>query len=67
MKMRSLAITPPRVRPESLGHFRFGNVDDWKVLTNDAGEWQALSAADFAALLKGEITDDHPQYRSLKR
>lgn len=67
MKHRSLAITPSSVRPEALGHFRFGDVDDWKVLTNDAGEWQALSAADFEALLRGEIADDHPQYKSLKR
>lgn len=67
MTSRTLTLTPPVIRPESLGFFRFGDVDQWKVLTNDAGEWHTLTQEDFQSLLKGEIKADHPQYKSLQR
>jgi uncharacterized protein len=67
MTTRSMNLKLPTVAPEKLGFLRFGDVDDWKVLTNDAGEWHTLSTEDFNALLKGEIGTEHKEYRSLQR
>jgi hypothetical protein len=67
MSMRELTLEQPHLKPESLGYFRFGDVDEWKILTNDAGEWHTLSTDDFHALLQGGIGPDHAQYKSLQR
>ena len=67
MTTRSMDLKQPTVLPEKLGFMRFGDVDDWKVLTNDAGEWHTLSSDDFHALMKGEIGEDHEEYRGLQR
>ena len=53
MSSRTLTLHPPAVNEEALGFFRFGDIDQWKVLTNDAGEWHVLTEADFHTLLKG--------------
>jgi len=62
-----LTLNPSAMNDDALGFFRFGDVDQWKVLTNDAGEWHTLSRADFEKLLRGEITEEHPDYLSLQR
>ena len=63
MSLRTLSLERPTVHPEKLGFFRFGDVDGWRVLTNDAGEWHTLSSDDFNALLKGDIGPEHPEYK----
>ena len=67
MSLRKLTLHPPVVNEDALGFFRFGDVDQWKILTNDAGEWHVLNHTDFNTLLKGKLTDEHPEYLSLQR
>jgi His-Xaa-Ser system radical SAM maturase HxsB len=67
MSIRQIKLSQPVLHPEKLGFFRFGDVDAWKVLTNDAGEWHALSTEDFHALLQGGISLEHPEYKALQR
>ena len=56
----------PQLNTEKLGFFRFGQFDDSTLLTNDAGEWRFLSQQTFGALLRGEITSEHPDYADLQ-
>ncbi|MGB0640544.1 MAG: hypothetical protein ACPGTU_14495, partial [Myxococcota bacterium] len=67
MSLRTIHLDSPAVIPDALGYFRFGDVDNWKVLTNDAGEWHALKTEDFHLLLKGELDEEHAEYTSLQR
>ncbi len=55
----TITLQAPVLRPEALGFFRFGELNGWKVLTNDAGEWHVLRAADFESLLAGRLGEDH--------
>ena len=59
-------VAPAAVRPERLGVFRWGRVGGRIVLTNDAGEWQMLSEADFARFLAGGIGAEDPLYAPLQ-
>ena len=62
MSLRKLTLQRPAVKEDAVGFFRFGDIDQWKVLTNDAGEWHTLTTADFHKLLNGQIQEDHPEY-----
>ena len=61
-------IQVPRVdvAAEKLGFFRYGRIGERVLLTNDAGEWHALSDEDFRAFLAGTVDADHPQYAGLQ-
>jgi len=66
MTPRSLTLPRPRVEPDGLGFFRFGELQGGRVvLTNDAGEWEVLDRGDFDALLGGTLAEDHPQRTAL--
>ncbi len=60
-----IAAPRPSLQTEALGWFRWGRVAGKVVLTNDAGEWSALSEADFATLLGGQLDEAHPRYAEL--
>ncbi len=62
-----ITLRSPQAKPESLGYFRFGDLDGWKVLTNDAGEWHVLTPTDFNALVSGNLSADHTHYAVLQR
>ena len=63
----TIKLQAPDIQPDALGFFRFGDLDGWKVLTNDAGEWHALRPDDFNALISGKLTEDHGEYAVLQR
>ncbi len=52
--------------PDKLGYFRFGNIGDKRVITNDAGEWLLLSESDFGAYVGGQLGPEHEQYDALR-
>ena len=54
------------LREDKLGFFRWGSIGERTILTNDAGEWELLSADDFATLLAGEIDEGHPLFERLQ-
>lgn len=66
IQSRSLQLRPHRVAADQLGVFRWGRLGDRVVLTNDAGEWLLLSAADFATFLAGELGPEHPAFEGLR-
>jgi His-Xaa-Ser system radical SAM maturase HxsB len=67
MSKRTLRLQTPELDESSLGYFRFGELDGWRVLTNDAGEWLTIRPDDFDKLLAGQIDDSHPQFDALRR
>lgn len=50
---------------ERLNYFRFGQVGEHTVITNDAGQWAMLTEAEFADLMAGRVERGHPLYESL--
>ena len=65
--MHTLQLNRPSVAYEQLGYFRYGRIGERVLLTNDAGEWHALTEDDFRAFLKGHIQVDHAQYSGLQQ
>ncbi len=55
------------LKESALGYFRFGQLDGWHILTNDAGEWHVLRPDDFQQFLAGNIDADHTEYNGLQR
>ncbi len=67
MTIKTLRLPKQPIDPQALGYFRYGHLSrDRVILTNDAGEWQILSQADFSQLLAGRIGPDSPLYPSLQ-
>ena len=67
MEARTLRLHRPALDEAQLGFFRYGDVGERVVLTNDAGEWELLSRPDFAAFLEGRLPTDHPQRAALQQ
>jgi uncharacterized protein len=65
MTTKSLRIDIPEPKLDKLSFFRFGNVGDKVVVTNDAGDFHFLTPADFGHFVGGEIDEGHPLYDSL--
>jgi hypothetical protein len=53
------------VDAEKLGFFRFGNLGDGVIVTNDCGQWHHLDTAGFQALLDGKVDAEHADYDDL--
>ncbi|MCP4867262.1 MAG: His-Xaa-Ser system radical SAM maturase HxsB [Proteobacteria bacterium] len=54
--MKTIELPRKSLTAETLGFFRFGEISPGRwVITNDAGEWEILSTAEFDALLAGTI------------
>lgn len=65
---RSRLTTLPRgvkPRPERLAPFSFRRIDDWYLLTNDAGLFASLPEKDFAAWLEDRLPTRHPAWPEL--
>ena len=67
MTARRIELPKPVVDPESLGYFRYGEIGDRRIITNDAGEYHVLDRAGFDAFLAGEIGEDHAEYEKLQQ
>jgi uncharacterized protein len=65
IERRTLSVPRPKVDADRLGYFRYGEIADRMLLTNDAGEWHFLSKADFEAFVAGEIEPGHAEYDAL--
>ncbi len=63
--MKKLTLQAPALAEERLGFFRYGHLAHQVLLTNDAGEWQFLSEADFTGLLDGSLGEDHAAWGEL--
>jgi len=67
VEQRSLTLSQPELAEDSLGFFRWGSVAGKVLITNDAGDWDFLSASEFADLLAGRIVDGHARFQDLQR
>jgi len=63
--LKTIQASKPNVVSDKLGFFRYGNVADKVILTNDAGDWHFLSKEDFEVFLLGNIPTDHAEYDAL--
>jgi len=50
---------------DKLSYFRFGDVGDKKIVTNDAGAFHLMGQQAFEDFLGGRIGADHPEHRPL--
>jgi His-Xaa-Ser system radical SAM maturase HxsB len=64
---RQLTIERPELNTAELGYFRYGYIGDKVVLTNDAGEWHALTKSEFHTFLAGKVQVGHPHYTGLQK
>jgi uncharacterized protein len=65
VETRTLSVRRPAIAPEKLGFFRYGHIAGRVVITNDAGEWLALTEDDFGEFIAGRIAPGHPQHDAL--
>jgi len=63
----SIQLKRPAMAPEQLGFFRYGRIGGRVLLTNDAGEWHALTEEDFESFLAGQLKSGHEQFESLQK
>jgi His-Xaa-Ser system radical SAM maturase HxsB len=61
-----VAPSPSTIAADQLGFFRWGRVAEKVLITTDGGDWVFLSEPEFAQLLAGEITADHPRFGQLQ-
>lgn len=54
---RTLELSEPVQTIDHVGFFRWGQIGDKVVLTNDAGEWQLLDRSEFDAFLADTLPD----------
>ena len=66
MSTAEVAPSPPTVAADQLGFFRFGRIAGKILITTDGGDWAFLTEPEFAQLLAGEITEDHPRFAELQ-
>jgi uncharacterized protein len=66
VERRDMAVPPPALAPETLGFFRWGRIGEQIVVTNDAGDWALLDAAEFADLAAGRVGEGHPRFAELR-
>lgn len=62
----TLRLQPQALDASKLSFFRWGRVAGRVVLSNDAGEWHALSDEGFTDLLGGKIEPGHADYEALR-
>lgn len=67
MEQRSLTVSQPDLAADNLGFFRFGRLAGKVLVTNDAGDWAYLSEPEFADLLAGRITAEHPRFAEFQQ
>lgn len=65
MSSKSITLPRPRAALEKLSFFRFGNIGDKVVITNDAGQWHLLCRDDFELFLAGELPPEHAAHGAL--
>ena len=58
--------SPSAIAVDQLGFFRWGRVAGNILITTDGGDWAFLSEPEFAQLLAGEITAEHPRFAELR-
>ena len=63
---RLIQLRRPKVDPAGLAPFRWGKVADRTILTHDSGAWHTLDDGDFARLIAGELSADHPDRPALR-
>ncbi|MFT7624154.1 MAG: hypothetical protein ACI9WU_003341 [Myxococcota bacterium] len=61
IQLKKLALAP-----EKLAYFRYGNIGEQRIVTNDAGDWVLLPEAEFKQLLAGKINQGHPRFETLR-
>jgi uncharacterized protein len=67
VEQRSVTVARPELAEDTLGFFRWGRIGDKVLITNDAGDWDFLSPAEFDDLLAGRIADGHARFHDLQR
>jgi hypothetical protein len=61
----SVSVSKLPVDAEKLGFFRFGNVNEGVILTNEFGEWHFMGGSEFRRLLAGTLDAEDPNYAAL--
>ncbi len=62
MEERSVSLPHLELAADSLGFFRWGQVGDSVVATNDAGEWAVLTQTELDELLSGKVEQGHARF-----
>lgn len=65
MGERKLSVVRLPLAEDKLSFFRYGDVGDKKILTNDTGAFHFLDQETFADFLAGRIGADHAEFRAL--
>lgn len=60
-------MAQPEIAADALGFFRWGRIGGRVLVTTDAGDWDFLGEAEFAELLAGRLTAEHPRFAELQR
>lgn len=66
MVQRSVTLALPELAADTLGFFRWGRIGGQILVTTDGGDWGLLTEAEFADLLAGRISADHPRFAELQ-
>lgn len=66
MEQKSVTASSHELAVDELGFFRWGRVAEKILITNDAGDWALLSAAEFDDLLAGRVVDGHSCFKDLQ-
>ena len=64
--MKTLEIELPHLQEKAVGYFRYKEMGNDFLLTNDAGEWMFLSQKEFQSFLAGTISKDSLVFKGLK-
>ncbi len=66
MEERSVSLPQLELSADNLGYFRWGQVGDSVVVTNDAGEWAILTPVELDELLSGKVDQDHARFEEFQ-
>lgn len=66
MERKSVTIPVPEPAVDELSYFRWGQVGERVLITNDAGDWAFLSNSEFEDMLAGRVVDGHARFRDLQ-
>ncbi|HYC59176.1 MAG TPA: His-Xaa-Ser system radical SAM maturase HxsB [Thermoanaerobaculia bacterium] len=56
----------PEIAADTLAYFRFGQLGERAILSNDAGEWHLMPQPEFDQFVRGQLPADHAQMPMLR-